>query len=166
MWPIENTSQQTLWKGVGEFLHSALGIPDGPDNMEAVTALPDPKQAQGNLNKEALVTFFCHRKRDLVVSNSPSLSKLMDNGVPTAGIRLEIPDALMWQFRLLSRFGTRIRARHGLGTKRHVKFDDEEGALYMNIKLPGDETRSRVSVRLIQPGQTWREWARTSLPLP
>lgn len=92
MWPIENTSQQALWKGVGEFLHSTLGIPDddiGPDDIEA------PKQAQGNLNKEVLVTFFCQRKRDLVVSNSPSLSKLMDNGVPTAGIRLEIPDALM-----------------------------------------------------------------------
>ena len=60
-----------------------------------------------------MVTFFCPRKRDVVVASSPNLSNLMDNGVPTAGLRLEIPSKLMSQFRLLSRFGTRLRARHG-----------------------------------------------------
>ena len=69
----------------------------------------------------------------------------MDNGIPTAGLRLEIPEELMGQFRLLSRFGARLRARHGSGTKRHIKFDDLEGALFMNIKLPGDEAWSRVT---------------------
>ena len=149
MWPIENESAETLWKGVGEFLHSALGIPEsdvGPDDIETITPIPDPRHATGNLNKEALVTFFCPRKRDFVVSSSPSLANLMDGGVPTAGLRLEIPEALMPQFRLLSRFGTRLRARHGAGTKRHVKFDDLDCTLYMNIKLPGDETWSKVSV--------------------
>lgn len=45
MWPIENTSQQTLWKGVGEFLHTAVGIPEadvGPDDIESVEAMPTP----------------------------------------------------------------------------------------------------------------------------
>ena len=102
MWPIENASEETLWKGVGEFLHSALGIPDsdvGPEDIESVVSLPEPRYAAGNLNKEALVTFFCPRQRDLVVASSPNLSNLMDNGVPTAGLRLEIPDELMGQFR-------------------------------------------------------------------
>ena len=149
MWPIENTNANTLWKGVGEFLHKALGIPEsdiGPDDIESITAIPDPRYTAGNLNKEALVTFFCPRKRDIVVSSSPNLSNLMDKGLPTAGLRLEIPDELMGQFRLLSRFGTRIQARHGTGTKRHVKFDDVDGSLFMNIKLPGDETWSKVTV--------------------
>ena len=66
-------------------------------------------------------------------------------GQPTAGIRLELLPELMDTFRLLSRFGTRLRARHGEGTKRHVKFDDMEATLYMNIKLPGDESWSRSS---------------------
>ena len=148
MWPIENSSPQTLWKGVGEFLHKALGIPEsdiGPDDIEEVTAIPEPKYAAGNINKEALVTFACPRVRDMVVSSSPNLSNLMDKGVPTAGLRLEIPDELMGQFRLLSRFGTRLRARHGVGTKRHVKFDDLDGSLYMNIKLPGDESWSKIT---------------------
>ena len=149
MWPIENTSQQTLWKGVGEFLHTKLCVPEaevGPDDIEAIVAIPNSKHTQGNLNKEALVTSFCQRKRDTVVSHAPNLAKLMDKGAPTAGIRLEIPESLMGHFRLLSRFGTRIRARHGLGTKRHIKFDDVDGTLFMNIKLPGDETWSKVSV--------------------
>ena len=149
MWPIENTNANTLWKGVGEFLHKALGISEGdigPDDIESVTAIPDPKYTAGNLNKEALVTFFCPRKRDIVVSSSPNLSNLMDKGLPTAGLRLEIPEELMGQFRLLSRFGTRLRARHGTGTKRHVKFDDVDGSLFMNIKLPGDEAWSKVTV--------------------
>ena len=149
MWPIENANSKTLWKGVGEFLHSALGIPEsdiGPEDIEEVVALPEHKYTAGNISKEALVTFFCPRKRDIVVSSSPNLSNLMENGVPTAGLRLEIPEELMGQFRLLSRFGTRLRARHGAGTKRHVKFDDVDGSLFMNIKLPGDESWSRITV--------------------
>ena len=119
---------------MGEFLHKELGIPEsdiGPDDIESVTAIPEPKYAAGNLNKEALDTFACSRKRDMVVASSPNLSNLMDKGVPTPGLRLEIPEELMGQFRLLSRFGTQLQARHGVGTKRHVKFDDLDGSLYI-----------------------------------
>ena len=66
-------------------------------------------------------------------------------GRPTAGIRLEIPEELKDTFRLLARFGTRLRARHGDGTKRHIKFDDFSGTLYTNIKLPGDTTWTKVT---------------------
>ena len=150
MWPIENTSSNTLWKGVGEFIHTALGVPEadlGPDDIEDVVAIPDPDYTVGNLNKEALVTFFCPRKRDMLLSRSPNLAARTDaSGRPTAGLRLEIPDELVGQFKILSRFGTRLRARHGLGTKRHIKFEDLDGSLFMNIKLPGDESWSKVTV--------------------
>ena len=46
---------------------------------------------------------------------------------------------------MLSCFGTRLRARHGAGTKRHIKFDDFSGLLFANIKLPGDETWTKVT---------------------
>ena len=150
MWPIENASSNTSWKGVGEFIHTALGIPEadlGPDDIEDVVAIPDPDYVAGNLNKEALVTFFCPRKRDMLLSRSPNLTARSDaSGRPTAGLRLEIPDELLGQFRVLSRFGTRLRVRHGLGTKRHIKFEDYDGTLFINIKLPGDETWSKVTV--------------------
>ena len=44
-----------------------------------------------------------------------------------------------------ARFGTRFRARHGAGAKRHIKFDDYEGSLYVNVKLPGDTNWTRIS---------------------
>ena len=53
---------------------------------------------------------------------------------------------LLDTFRLLNRFGARLRARHGPGTKRHIKFDDYSGSLYANVKLPGDATWTRVSL--------------------
>ena len=57
--------------------------------------------------------------------------------------KLRIPE--MGTFRLLSRFGTRLRARHGDGTKRHNKFDDFNASLYAVIKLPGDEHWTRIT---------------------
>ena len=75
-----------------------------------------------------------------------------------AGVRLEVPPELDDTFKLLSRFGTRLRARHGEGTRRHIKFDDWEASMYMNIKLPGDEEWSRVTpeMALMDLGETAR----------
>ena len=100
---------------------------------------------------EVIVTFFDRRKRDAVVANSVNLASWTDPaGKPTAGIRLENPRELEDTFRLLSRFGTRLRARHGVGTKRHIKFDDFMGTLYSNVKLPGDDTWTRVTPEMVR----------------
>ena len=149
MWPIDQSSSRSMWKGVGEFMHSALDIDEddiGPDDIEEVVALPDPKFPNGNLRSKVLVRFADARKRDMVVTSAAKLASRIDStGKPTAGMRLEIPENLMDVFRLLSRFGTRLRAKHGEGTRRHVKVDDMEASLYMNIKLPGDESWSKVT---------------------
>ena len=56
-----------------------------------------------------------------------------------------MPAELKDTFRLLTRFGTRLRARHGQGTKHHIKFDDFNGSMFSNIKLPGDSVWTRVT---------------------
>ena len=149
VWPVDSTSEDTLWKGVGEFIHSALKIPEADVSqvdIEKIVPLEKPRIPVGNLNNKVLVTFFCPRKRDMLMSGTPNLASFTDSaGRPTAGLRLEIPKELDPTFRLLSRFCTRLRARHGVGTKRHVKFDDFEASLYINVKLPGDTEWSRVS---------------------
>ena len=81
-------------------------------------------------------------------SSSNLASKVNREGKTTAGIRLEIPPELDGTFRLLSRFGTRLRARHGTGTKRHIKFDDYTASLYTNIKLPGDNSWTNITPRM------------------
>ena len=149
VWPVVGAGEDALWRGAGEFIHSTLGISEAdmsPDDIESVTALPNPRMPLGNLHSEILITFFCPRKRDLILSNAPNLSGCIDAaGKPTAGIRLEFHPELDGTFRLLSRFGTRLRAQHGVGTKRHIKFDDEEASLFINIKLPVDEAWTKVT---------------------
>ena len=149
IWPVNRQDEDSLWKGTGEFIHEALRIPESEvsqEDIESVVAVPDPRMPNSSVNNEALVTFHCPRKRDILLSNSPNLSSFVDGaGRPTAGIRLEVPAELDDTFRLLARFGTRLRARHGEGTKRHIKFDDHEASLFINVKLPGDEVWSRVS---------------------
>ena len=163
IWPVNRQDEDSLWKGTGEFIHEALRIPESEvsqEDIESVVAVPDPRLPNSSVNNEVLVTFHCPRKRDILLSNSPNLSSFVDGaGRPTAGIRLEIPAELDDTFRLLARFGTRLRARHGEGTKRHIKFDDIEASLFINVKLPGDEVWSRVSPAMAKADldQTTRE---------
>ena len=149
LWPITGTSQDDMWGSVGEFLHETLLIRTddlGQGDIESIERVREDPMVD---RREVIVTFFTKDKRDLVVTSSPSLSSKIDReGKPTAGIRLEIPEELTETFRLLSRFGTRLRARHGAGTKRHIKFDDFRGTLFTNVKLPGDNTWTRVTVSM------------------
>ena len=149
LWPIDQSSEDSMWNGVGEFIHDALNIREDDvcqEDIESIIAVPDPKFPAGNLTKEVVVTFFCHRKRDVLMSGVSNLASRIDrSGKPTAGVRLEIPPELDGTFKLLARFGTKMRARHGEGTRRHIKFDDDTASLYTNIKLPGDESWSKVT---------------------
>ena len=149
IWPIVNHSEESLWKGTGDFIHSALGIPDediSPEDIESVTPVRNGRAGMGHVRDEAIVTFYCPRKRDLLLASAPNLASFVDaQRKPTAGIRLEIPPELDGTFRLLSRFGARLRAKHGEGTKRHIKFEDIDGTLCLIFKLPGDESWSTVT---------------------
>ena len=134
---FDRSTEEELWKGVGEFNHSVLQIPEtdvSQYDIESIKPLVNPRIPAGNLNNEALVTFYCPRKGDTLMSGHPNLVTYTDSaGRPTSGVHLEIPKEVEAMFRLLSRFGTRLRARHGEGT---IKF---EASLFINIKLPGDK---------------------------
>ena len=148
VWPVAGACEEELWGNAGEFLHGPLAIPEsdlGQDDVEAVFPVNDPVRPE-SIRDEVVIRFKNGKIRDMVMSNSVNLASCVDsNGKPTAGTRLEIPDELKDTFRLLSRFGTRLRARHGAGTKRHVKFNDFAGSLYANVKLPGDAGWTRVT---------------------
>ena len=148
LWPIQGTSVDDLWAAVERFLRDSLSIPEEDLNLEDIEAVRRVADAVApdTVHDEVVVVFFDRRKRDLAIVSSTNLAGRVDrSGRPTAGTRLEIPPELKDTFRLLSRFGTRLRARHGEGTKRHVKFDNYEGTLFTNIKLPGDESWTKVT---------------------
>ena len=150
LWLIPGGTDEERWESVGEFLHNTLAIREDDlcqDDIESIERVTTGRLADDR--KEALVTFFDRQKRDAVMSSSSNLASKVDReGKPTAGIRLEIPRELDGTFRLLSRFGTRLRARHGTGTKRHIKFDDYTASLYTNIKLPGDNSWTKITPRM------------------
>ena len=148
IWPVDGTTEEEIWGNAGEFLHGPLAIPEGDvgqDDVEDVSRVQDPLQPE-NIRNEVVVRFKDRKTRDMVMASSVNLASCTDSaGRPTAGTRLELPEELKDTFRLLARFGTRLRARHGEGTKRHVKFDDYAGSLFLNIKLPGDTKWTRVT---------------------
>lgn len=147
LWPIAGSDEELLWESVGEFLHEMMAIREDDICQDDLEDIAWVVVDRGREDKgEVVVKFFDKQKRDLVASSSPSLASKVDKeGKPTAGIRMEIPPEVSDTFRLLSRFGTRLRARHGAGTKRHIKFYDYYGSLYTNIKLPGDSSWTRVT---------------------
>ena len=148
LWPVVGTTKAELWGNAGEFLHGPLAVSEsdmGQYHVEAGFPASDPVQPEG-IRNEDVVRFRSSRIRDMVMSYSVNLAGCVGpDGRPTVGTRLEIPGELKDTFRLLSLLGTRLRARHGEGTKRHVKFDDFTGSLFSNIKLPGDTKWTRVT---------------------
>ena len=153
IWPVPGGTETELWGETGEFLHNQLAISTediGQDDVEDVRRVVGERLPEG-IRDEVVVMFKDPRKRDLAMVSSVNLAKYTDgNGRPTAGTRLEVPDELADTFRLLTRFGTRLRARHGQGTKRHIKFDDYVGSLYANVKLPGDTSWTKVTPSMAQ----------------
>ena len=121
LWPVTGGDEEALWEGAGDFIHDVQRVSQVDvcqEDIEVVARVLDHSASVGR--DEVLVTFVNSRKRDLVVSHSTNLADRIDTeGRPTAGVRLEVPGELSDTFRLLSRFGTRLRARHGAGTKRH-----------------------------------------------
>ena len=147
LWPVDGDCEDALWENVGIFLHETLAIREadlGQEDIELITRVVEGREQAGR--KEVMVRFFEKQKRDIVMTSAPALASRIDrDGKPTAGIRLEVPSELSDTFRLLSRFGTRLRARHGAGTKRHIKFDDFCGSMYANVKLPGDLSWTKIT---------------------
>ena len=158
LWPIPGTTVQQLWEAVRSFLTTnlALGTDVAEDDIEKIQRVAIPSGPAVRL--EALVTFKDARTRDIAMGAAGKLAPFMDmNGRSTAGMRMEVPAFLQQHFRILFRYGQNLRTRHGPGTRRHVKFDDLEQGLFLNVRLPGDEQWSKVTVDMARRGLRAKE---------
>ena len=137
LWPVAGTSRGELFKSTGHFLHFKLGLPDiAEDQIEEITRPHFPSGF--GVKDEAVVVFREVEVRDSVFGASTKLACCIDTeGRPTAGLRIEVPRLLKPQFNILRKYGQQLKNRHGQGLRRHVKFDDLDGSLYLNVKLPG-----------------------------
>ena len=148
LWPIVGSTGEELWRATGNFLHVLLGLPNIDEaKIEQISRPPVPSSF--GASNEIQITFKSVETRDSVIGASGRLAgKVDEQGRPTAGIRIEVPQGLKDAFSVLYKFGQVLRTRHGAGTRRHVKFDDVDRTLFLNIKLPGDDRWSRVDVDL------------------
>ena len=158
LWPVRGNSRDDIWNAAGIFLGTNLGLEGRLDksSIESISRVDIPSGP--GVTDEALVLFKDVPTRDLVMGSASKLAPFMDDsGRATAGMRIEVPASLQQHFRVLFKYGQGLRARHGPGTRRHVKFCDLNRTLFLNVKLPGDDRWSKVSLDMARRGLQAKE---------
>lgn len=157
MWPVLGLTNAEMLNSVRSFIDNNLELRDKvPDQMILSVGRVAIPSGPGVLH-EALVKFTDIQTRDLVMGSAAKLAPFISEGRATAGMRMEVPPRLQQEFRVLFKYGQRLRARHGRGIRRHVKFDDLNRGLFLNVKLQGDEAWTKVSTEVARRGLRARE---------
>ena len=149
LWPIDHSTEQTLWTGVRDFFFDKLSIPHTNLPQEAVESVVRvlPGRKKRKIESEVIVKFASVQVRDMVVSYAPNLRAWREkdgSGRSAAGLRLEIPDHLMSVFKTLERYGHYLKDRYKDGLRRHIRYDDYSRTLVMDYALPGSDKWDRI----------------------
>ena len=159
MWPVTDTGGG-LKAAVQVFMEEVLEVEGqavnrlGIENVSPTQQLPRSK-----IKDEVLVNFFNSEDRDLVYAHARNLAKQQGK----AGIRLEIPQHLRPEFKLLEGHGNNIRNLYGPAVKRSIRFDDSECSLVLNMKLSADDPWVSVSVEQARETKKMRTQASISM---
>ena len=164
-WPVPGSTVQDIWRGTDIFLRHTMDIPNDTiletDILEVRRIKPGSRRAR--IQDEVLVRFKDISTRDFVTSYAKNLGKCVDDrGFPTAGIRLDIPDFLVGVHQDLQRYGSHLRKIHGQGLKRHVRFNDPDLSLHLDVRLPGTEEWLRVGWELAKEERATLDRASTA----
>ena len=162
-WPVKGSSPAELWRNLETFLLHDMRVPTTTiaekDVMEVVRVLPKPPSDRAVARRtrehdEVLVTFSTAQIRDTVCSYARNLSSFRsEDGLPTAGVRKEIPEFLVGVNRALLHHGSILKRMHGKGFRRNIKFDDSDLTLYMDVCLPGENSWLRVDYAMALEGR-------------
>ena len=152
IFPIIGSTQEELLTALDEFIIDKLRIPCGVLSKEDVVYVRKVKTAKkSKIQDELLVVFESVHVRDLVQSYARNLAEWTGtNGKPMAGLRLEIPEKLLGDFKSLEQYGHAMREKHGVGFKRHIKLDDSVMGLYMDVYPPQAKQWIRVDMDLVR----------------
>ena len=147
IWPIKGTDDAEIRRAAIDFIRNKLQVDESELLDEQICRVRRSKPPRkSRVRFEALVTFQDKFARDAVAAHGKNLSDFIDStGLPTAGTRLDYPAFLGTAFRLLDWYGKQMRDRHGKGTRRNIKYDDDEENLYLDVCLPSQDYWHRVS---------------------
>ena len=146
IWPVVGTTNQELWRATGEFFFRVLEIPESnltEDSVESVRKI-FPVRSRGKpksrVGDEVRVLFKDIETRDMIHSYAPNLADKRGE----AGMRLEVPSHLLGQFKSLERYGRHLKGIHGQQMRWHIKYDDSELNMFLNVKLSEDDKWNKV----------------------
>ena len=148
VYPVPGKDEQEQIRELDAFVLDKLKIPSGVLNQKDINYIRRVRTTRNSkIKDELLVSFSSIEARDLVLSYARNLSEWVDGkGAPTAGLRLEIPEKLMGDFKSLEQYGHAMRGKHGNGLKRHIKMDDSIKGLYIDLYLPKQKEWVRVDL--------------------
>ena len=148
LWPVPGNTDEDIWRECESFMSEKLQFPvqrlSGNDFESMSRVMPSARNTK--IRDEILVVFKSTKTRDSVASYAKNLAKYIGpDGLPTAGLRAEIPDPLIGKFNDLERYGRILKRQHGNGLKRNIKFDDALLTLFMDVKLPNSDDWMKVT---------------------
>ena len=140
LWPVPGGNKE----GLEDYLLNKLRLERSfIDEDLGLVELARPREPKNKNKDEIIVTFETKQVRDAVKAAAPNLANFRE----TAGMRLHIPDHLQRDFQTLMNLSYDLKKKHP-NLKRNVKFDEEDGGLYMDLKK--DETAEWKRVKPVQ----------------
>ena len=131
-----------------EFVGSKLKIPTGVLTRSDIGFVRRVKTGRkSKIQDEVVVQFTTVEARDTVQSYTRNLAEFVDkDGRPLAGIRMEVPERLMGEFKALEQYGHNMKTKHKKNFKRHIKIDDSLLCLYIDVFIPKTNQWIRVDM--------------------
>ena len=145
LWPVRGKEEDELRSEALRFIRQKLQVCHISCTDAQVIKVRRTKQPRKtSVNNEVLVIFQDKYCRDQVVANAKHLSSYrLPDGRPSAGLRMNYPDHLSADFRVLDWYGAELNRRYP-GTKRNIRFDDDVEGLRMDVKVPHNQDWYRV----------------------
>ena len=136
LWPIEGGSRE----GLEHYMKSKLRLDQAfIDEELGQVVLKRPREPKGKNKDEFIVIFESKQIRDAIKAAAPNLA----NHRETAGMRLHVPDHLQREFQSLMNLSYDLKKKHP-ALKRNVKFDEEDGGLFLDLKLDDESEWKRI----------------------
>ena len=134
MWPVEG-SGAGLKLAASEFMKTYLEMEVSDIDSTVIDSISRAQQLpRSKVKNEVIVIFARVEHRDLVYAHARNLA----NHQGKAGIRLEIPQHLRPEFKLLEAHGNMIRTTIGPAVKRSIRYSDSDCSLILNLRLSPD----------------------------
>ena len=133
------------------FIRTKLCVPTtelSDEPVVRVRRMRHPRRSMVHLEAWAIFQDKYLYARYLTASHGRNLKDYVNNeGRPTLGMRIQYPEHLGDDFRLLEWYGAELQKK-GPGTRRSIRFNDEEWSLYIDVQLPNSERWHKVTTEV------------------